>query len=122
MSKTKTRNAKSNYYKESLTYNFKNPKQFWHKIKTINTSGERPINKIRAVNTIIHNSLFIAKTFNQHFSAVCSSLLPESYLTTGISSNNLSCGSCFSFKKISPPEVQNAINKLKWMVVADLME
>ena len=37
MSKTKTHNAKSNYYKECL----KNPKQFWNKIKTItNTADE----------------------------------------------------------------------------------
>lgn len=115
MSKTKTRNAKSNYYKESLSSNFKNPKQFWNQIKTIiNTSDKHSINKIRADDTIIHDSLTIAQTFNQHFSTVCSSLLPESNIISP-SSHISACpsSSSFSFRKISPLEVQNAINDLK---------
>ena len=58
MSKTKTCNAKSNDYKESLTSDFKNPKQFWNKIKTIiNTADEHFINQIRVANIILHDSL-----------------------------------------------------------------
>ncbi len=45
LSKTMTRNAKSNYYKDCLSNNFKNPKQFWNKIKDLlNTSDKCIIN------------------------------------------------------------------------------
>ncbi len=61
LSKTKTPNAKSNYYKECLISNFKNPKQFWNKIKTINnTSEKQSIKQIRIENTMLHDSLSIA--------------------------------------------------------------
>ncbi len=99
MSKAKTHNAKSNYYKDCLTRDFKNPKQFWSKLKTIiNTSDKHSINQ--------------AQAFNQHFSSVSSTLLPNSYLTTGVFSNNSSCCSSFSFRKILPTEAQNAISEL----------
>ena len=114
MSKTKTRNAKSNYYRESLSSDFKNPKQFWNKIKTIiNTTDKLNINKIRVDNTIVHDSLDIAHIFNQHFTTVCSSLPSDSGLFK-VSSNHIpACYSSFSFRKISPLEVLNAINDLK---------
>ena len=79
MSKTKTRNAKSNHYKECLTSDFKNPKQFWNKIKTIiNTADKHSINQIQFANTILHDSLSIAQVFNQHFSISPLSVLPYS--------------------------------------------
>jgi len=45
MSKTKTRNAKSNYFKDSLSNDFMNPKQFWKKLKPL------PIHQINIVLT-----------------------------------------------------------------------
>lgn len=104
MSKTKTLNAKSNCYKES---ELKNPKHFWNKIKTIISTSDKHINKIRADNTIIHHSLVFAQTFNQYFLTVCSSLLPDSDISTSFSSHISACYSSFSFRKISPKEVQN---------------
>lgn len=54
----KTRNAKSNYYKECLTYDFKNPQQFWNKIKSIiNTSNKHSVNQIRVTNTVLHDTI-----------------------------------------------------------------
>ena len=45
-------------------------------------------------------------------SSVCSTLLPDSHLTTGSFSNISPCCSSFSLWKILPTEVHNAINKL----------
>ena len=65
------RNAKSNYYAECLTNNFKNPKQFWNNIKNIiNTSNKNPINKLLNGNMLIHDPISIAQVFAQHFSSV----------------------------------------------------
>jgi len=113
-SKTKTRNAKSNYYKECLSLHYKNPKQFWNKMKDIiNTSNKHFVNQIRVDNTILHDSLSIAQKFNQHFSSVWSSLVSASYLNTNISNMTASCNSSFSFGKIAPIDVQSAIDELK---------
>jgi len=114
MSKTKTRNAKSNYYRDSLSNDSMNPKQFWKKIKTItNTSDKHCINQIRVSNTILHDPLSIAEAFNHHFSSVCSTLISKSDLGTGLLNNALPNHSSFYFRKIQPDEVQNAINELK---------
>ncbi len=84
LSKTKVRNAKSTYYKECLFQYGKNPKYFWNKIKNIfSASDKHLINQIRVNNTILHDSLSIAQSFNQHFSSVCSTLVSDSYLNTG---------------------------------------
>ena len=73
LSKTMTRNAKSDYFKECLSNKFKNPKQFWNALKSIiNTYDKSYINKIRDDNAIIHDPLSIAQVFSQHFSTVCS--------------------------------------------------
>lgn len=114
LSKTKTRNAKSNYYKECLSFHYKNPKQFWNKIKNItNTSNKHSVNQIKVNNIIIHDSLSIAQEFNQHFSSVWSTLVSASYLNTDICNETTSCNSSFSFGKIAPIDVQSAIDELK---------
>lgn len=111
MSKTLTCNAKCNYYKECLSNNFKNPKQFWNSIKAIiNTSNKCHINQIRDGNIIIHDPLSIAQVFGQHFSSVCCDLIPDSSYTDSF--NISSCHSTFSFTKITPTEVLNAIKQL----------
>ena len=107
-----TRNAKSDYYKECLSNKLKNPKQFWNALKSIiNTSDKSPINKIRDDNAIIHEPLSIAQVFSQHFSTVCSDSISD--FSYNQCSNNMSaCHSTFSFNKITPQEVQNAIKQL----------
>ncbi len=68
-----TRNAKSNYYKDCLSNNFKNPKQFWNNIKDlVNTSDKCIIKQIKGENTIVYDSLSIAQVFGHFFSTVCS--------------------------------------------------
>lgn len=48
-----TRNAKSNYYKDCLSNNCKNPKQIWGNIKTLlNTSDKCIIKQIKDENTM----------------------------------------------------------------------
>lgn len=106
-----TRSAKSNYYKDCLSNNLKNPKQFWNTIKSItNTLGICPINQIRGGSTIIHDAPSIAKVFEKHFSTVCSDLLPNS------SYNDLytpaPCHSSSSFSKITPTDVLIAIEQI----------
>ena len=109
-SKVKTRNAKSNYYSECLNKDFKNPKQFWNKIKSItNDKQKHLISQIRDGDTIVHDSLSVAKALNHHFSSVCSSLLPESSTNTLSASTSPSCSTSFSFRKITPAEVKKAI-------------
>lgn len=41
MSKTMTRNAKSDYHNKCLAQGFKNPKQFWHKLKNFITLSDK---------------------------------------------------------------------------------
>lgn len=75
---SKTCNAKSDLYKECLICESKNPKQFWNKIKTIiNSSVKNSIDKIRVTNKTLNKPACIGKAFNQHFSSVCSTLLPD---------------------------------------------
>ena len=122
ISKTMTRNSKSDYYKECLSNKFKNPKQFWNSIKTIiNTSNKSPINKIRDGNTIIHDPSLIAQVFSQHFSTVCSDLISD-FSYKYCSTNIAPCHSTFSFTKITPQEVHNAIKELSLSSGAGLDE
>ena len=107
-----TRNSKSNYYKESLSHDFKNPKQFWKKIKTITNSSDKnaQCNQLKVNNTILSDPISVAQAFNQHFSSVCTPTRSDPYVTY----NDITpCHSSFSFKKISPSDVLNAINELK---------
>ena len=115
-SKVKTRNAKSNYYKECLNSEFRNPKQFWRKIKAITNAKEKhSINQIRINDTILHDSLDVAQALNHHFSSICSTLLPVSYTNdwSGHTSSPIrpASSSSFSFRKITPTEVLNVIRE-----------
>lgn len=113
-SKTKTRDAKANYYKDCLSRDFKNPKQFWKKMNSVmDTSDKHDINQIRSDNIILNDTLSIAQAFIHHFSSVGSSLVSDSYLTPGSFSNGPYYPNLFTFRKISPLEVQTAINELK---------
>ena len=102
-----------NQTRECLTSDFKNPKQFWKKIKTIiYTSDKHCIHRIRVADTVLHDFFSVSQAFNQHFSLVCSNLLPNSHLTTISFGNTSPRCSSFSFRKMLPTEVQNAINDL----------
>ena len=82
------RNAKSNYYKESLIEDFKNPKQFWSKIKTITNASDKSVPKqIKVNNEILQEPLLMAQAFNKHFSSV-SSIVPESSICGNLQLNN----------------------------------
>ncbi len=111
-SKTLTRNAKSNYYKDSLIHDFKNPKQFWNKIKTLTNASDETVlhNQLKVNNTILHNPYLVAQAFNQHFSSVCTPTMSDSYAPFN---NPPRCRSSFSFRKIAPIEVLKAITELK---------
>ncbi len=101
-----TRNAKSNYYKESLAHDFKNPKQIWNKIKTrINISDKTLPNQIRVSNVILHDTLLVTQSFNQHFTTVCSAIMPDPSIGDDFN-NVLSSHSTFSFRRITPVNVQ----------------
>lgn len=114
LSKTMTRNAKSNYYKESLSENFRNSKQFWSKIKTITSASNKSVPKQMKVNNkILHEPLSIAQAFNEHFLSV-SSIVPESSVYMNSHHVNAhSINSQFSFRTITPVEVLNTINELR---------
>ena len=114
-SKTMTRNAKSNYFKESLDHDFKNPKQFWKTIKSVtNVSDKPPLNQIRNNNIILKDPFLIAQAFNNHFSSVCSALISNPSSSDAFKIVSPPRNSCvFSFRKITPAEVQDAINELK---------
>lgn len=95
--KTKTRNAQSDYYKDSFKHDFHNPRQFWkklnhflHKNKSVNINNET-----------ISDPLHLAHAFNNHYSTICAhSQDLNSYITTGSTARNIHTGS-FSFKKKS---------------------
>ncbi len=113
-SKVKTRNAKSIYYNECLNSDFKDPKQFWRKIKSITNDKEKHIiNKIRIDDTILHDSLSVAQALNRHFSSICSTLLPVSYANEWRGNSVPPVSSTFSFSRIMPSEVLNAIKEAK---------
>ena len=95
---------------ECLNSDFKNPKQFWRKIKSFNSKDKHIINQIRVDDTIVHDPLSVAQALNQHFSSVCSALLPVSYTNNDSCANTpTSRSAIFSFRKITPTEVWNAI-------------
>lgn len=107
---TKTRNAKSNYYKNALSSNFSNPKKFWKNLNSLlhNSSKNMPT-KIKFNDSVISDPTAIADAFNQHFSSISNTKCSNySYLS--------SCkmqGSSFDFSTIYPTDVQQAISDLK---------
>ena len=113
LSKTETRNAKSNYYKNSFSLDFHNPKQFWNKLNTfLNKTDKKTINQIQINNNTISDPLLISQAFNTHFSSIGVSQFPNSYITADSPRLNAHAGS-FSFKKILPTDVFQAICELK---------
>jgi len=106
---TKTRNAKSNYYKHSLSH--KNPKQFWKRLNSlINKTNTSPPSKLRVNNNIISDPTSMANAFNQHFSSICCSQSSELFYSNITNTlNNIS----FSFALIHPSDVQQAISEIK---------
>lgn len=109
--KTQTRNARSNYYKDAFSQNWNNPKQFWkHLDHLLNKSNNDSINSVIVNDNVISDPLMIAQAFNAHFSQISSSLYSD-YLVSSSSSNQTD-GS-FSFSRIQPSEVFQAISELK---------
>ncbi len=63
--KTKTRNAKSNYYKESLSKDFHNPRQFWKQMNRVrNRDNKNVTNQIKFNNECTSDPLRMANAFN----------------------------------------------------------
>ncbi len=107
-----TRNAKSNYYKDCLSNNLKNPKQFWNNIKyLLNTSDKSIIKQIKGENTIVYYSLSIAQVFGNFFSTVCSNPTSNYSSMNRFDKFTLS-DSTFTFNKIKPIEVLKVIEQL----------
>lgn len=109
----KTRNAKSDYYKNSLSNNFTNPKQFWKKLNgLLNKSSVNSPQKLRLDdNNIITDPISVADAFNQHFSSVCR-LRPSDFSYSNHVNSTVSNRS-FSFSSILPTEVQQSIAEIK---------
>lgn len=70
------------------------------------------MNQIKCNNVILHDPLLVTQAFNQHFSSVCFALISDSP-TGGDFNNVLSSHRSFSFRRITPVEVQEVINGLK---------
>ena len=110
MCTTKTRNAKSNYYKNSLSNNVSNPKKFWRNVNSLlNNSTKSTVTKIKVNNDIISDPLAVANAFNQHFSTICSSQFSNLFYSSPANEQR----SSFSFATINPTDVQQAISELK---------
>lgn len=108
----KTRNAKSDYYKNSLSNDFTNPKHFWKKLNCLlNKSNKNSLVKLRINNNIISDSTSVADAFNQHFASVCKLRPPDFCYFNPVNSNVVN--SSFSFTTILPSEVQQAISEIK---------
>ena len=114
MCKTQTRNAQSDYYKNSFRHDFHNPKQFWNKLNhVLNKNNKNTINQLKINNETISDPLHMAQALNNHFSSICTnSQAANSYITAGSPAINSHNGS-FAFKKIQPIEVYRAICELK---------
>ncbi|XDV11150.1 hypothetical protein PO909_000166, partial [Leuciscus waleckii] len=107
--KTITRNAKANYYKDCLSTDFKNPKQFWKRINSItNKPIKNPISLIRVNNETISEPLLIAEAFSQHFSTVGSSFSFPSHSDVSLTQNRFNRSFCFNI--ITPDDVQQVID------------
>jgi len=107
-----TRNAKANYFKDRLSQNFHNPKQFWNQLSNLlNKTKKSLIKNIKFNNEIISDPLLISQAFNQHFSSICDSQWSDSY--TAVPLNSISVNRSFSFKRITPVEVYYVICDLK---------
>lgn len=114
--KTKTRNAKSDHYRDSLSQDFHNPRQFWKQLnRVLNRDNKNVTNQIQSNNEYISDPLLIANVFNQHFSNVCASQQFPPYNTANHSShpNSLIYNNLFSFNKIQPTDVFLALSALK---------
>ena len=110
MCTTKTRNAKSNYYKNDLSNNFRSPKKFWKSLNSLlNKSTKSIATKVKVHNDIISDPSAVANAFNQHFSTICSSQSFDLSYSNPI--DELS--SSFSFATMNPTDVQQAISDLK---------
>ena len=109
---TKTRNAKSSYYKDSLINDFNNPKQFWNTINSImSKSSKDSTTHLRINNEIVNDPSKIASAFIQHFTKICSShSFCPSYNNVAPASAN--CSHSFSFRNISRLDVQQVIDGL----------
>lgn len=107
---TKTRNAKSNYYKNSLSNSLNNPKKFWKSLNALlNKSTKTTPTKIIVNDEVISDPSAVTNAFNQHFSSICSSQFSYSSFSSLVDEPN----SSFSFATINPTDVQQAISELK---------
>lgn len=101
--KTKSRNAKSNFYNDSFSQNLYNPRQFW---SHINNLFKKKNSKV-SINQLNVNNNTIVDVINEHFSSVSRTLHSISRaMTRHVTSSPLN--SLFSFRKMMPLDVYNA--------------
>lgn len=107
---TKTRKAKSDYYKNSLSNDFKNPKQFWKKLNALlNKSTDNPPVKLRINSLIISDPADIANAFNQHFASISSLISYDLSFPSPLENTH---SQSYSFIPIRPIDVQQAISDI----------
>lgn len=111
--KTQTRNAKSSYYNDCFLKDFKNPRQFWdHLNRVLNRNSKTSVNQIKVNDVSISDPSLIAHAFNQHFTEIGDSNHVISSINDHASTFSFTPGS-FTFNKIMPNDVFNAIANLK---------
>ena len=64
---TKTRNAKSNYFSDSLSLDFNNPRKFWNNLDNVlNKNNKNHITQIKINNEAISDPILMSQAFNKH--------------------------------------------------------
>ena len=110
---TKTRNAKSSYYSDSLSRDFNNPRHFWKQLNCVlNKTNKNPISQLKINGDLISDPLHIAEAFNNHFITITNTINTK-YSDLADSSNPTTHTNYFSFIKILPMDVYNVISEFK---------
>lgn len=108
MCTTQTRNAKANYYRDSLANDLHNPKQFWKRMNSLIGKTKCTSNSILINNEITHDPGVISNAFSLHFSQTPN--VEPSLLLSDISLP--SCNSSFTFKVVGSADVLQAMSQL----------
>lgn len=102
--KTKSRNAKSNFYSDRFSQNLHNPRKFWSHLNNLfNKNSKSSINQLNVNNNTIVDSSVISNAFNEN-SSVSRTLHSASHaMAEHVTSPSLN--SLFSFRKMKPLDV-----------------
>ena len=111
--KTKSRNAKSNFYNDNFSQDFHNPLHFWSHLNNILNKGSKSsINQLHINNSTISDPSLTSNAFNEHFSSVSRTLHTTPY-TMADHVIPPALNSLFSFRKSMPLDIYNAICEMK---------